>query len=199
MKTKWLLSVMVLLLCHPLLAEIRGEVRDTSQNPIADAHVLLTNVAKPELRFEFDTDERGVFATDTVPNGVYWLDISADGFVPFARMPVDIHYPRGYQAGFCLFRPDEPGPPRPHYAELWGELSDSSGPVANARVCLLAEGEGKDRKKQSCTVTNRFGQYALSVTPGLYHGSVVLDNQIWWEGRLALNEPQEYRDPIALE
>jgi hypothetical protein len=194
---KWLLSGLALLLCRPLFAEVRGQVSDVSQNPIPGAHVTLTNVAKPELRFEFDTDERGVFTTDTIPNGVYWLETSGEGFQPNHRITCDIHFPRGLNIGITLFRPDEAGPPQVTDAEVWGELSDSSGPLAKAKVCLSAEGKGGN--KQSCTVTNRLGQYSLSVAPGVYRGSVIVDNEVTWEGRLALSQCREYPDPITLE
>jgi hypothetical protein len=178
-------------------ADVRGYVMDHTQHRISGAHVTLTNVVNPERRLELVTNAWGVFASDTIPNGVYWVEVDAKGFVPAPRTPVDIHSPEGWHVGYQLFRLNDPGAPHSPWAELWGELSDPSGPVAKAKVCLMSEEQAT--RKPTCTETNRLGQYVLFVPLGPYQGSVVLDNRVLWEGSVTLTEPKDYPDLIALK
>ncbi len=194
--SKYLLSVFLLLSCRYLTAEITGHVYDRSQNPVPGARVVLKNIAKADLLFDFVTDNNGLFSTDSVPNGVYWLEATAEGFRPYERTPFDIHFPRGFEVGIYLEPENGTGRTPDGKAEVWGELNGSSGPLAGAKVCLSPESKNSER---SCTVTNRLGQYSLRVTPGPYNWSVLWMGEVQWEGAVSLDEAKEYPDPMTLE
>ena len=80
-------------------------------------------------------------------------------------------------------------------SELVGELTLKGVRVANASVCTIrADGSGA----LTCTVTNRFGQYFLSVPPGTYDVTVDDQRGLKSKRRLDMNNAGEYRNRITL-
>jgi len=154
--------------------------------------VVLTNVSKPDLVFAVLTDSRGYFSIDTVPNGVYWLLATAVGFETEEPVLHHIHFPKGLDIAFFLTPKGASDSEPRHSAEVWGELSGSSGPLGGAKVCLSGNGQ------ETCTLTNRLGQYSLSLAPGAYSGYVVWKDEVKWKGILSLDQAKDYADAIEL-
>lgn len=117
------------------------------------------------------------------------------GFVTASSSPVRIYFPYYVRWDFVL---------RLAYiheggiyssSDLLGELVSGSDRVARAKVCLTPAG-GSGRP--TCTTTTRFGQYFLSVPPGVYDVTVEGRGGVESKQKLDMSSAGEYRDRIIL-
>ena len=173
---------------------ITGRVGDSSNAPIAGAIVMLQMIGKPSETFTTKTDKDGIYEFREVPDGNYSLEASMRGHVSVRYFPIRVRFPFGFERDFRLppdevFESDAPGK-----AHVAGELKAGDKPIGGVNVCL------RRRSEQTCTTTNRLGQYSLLVQPGGWQAVVTSpkDKEVIWRQHMPLAKPGEYRDQIRI-
>ena len=174
---------------------VTGRVGDSSNAPIAGATVTLQMIGKPSETFTTKTDKNGVYEFSEAPDGNYSLEASMRGHVSVRYFPIRVRFPFGFERDFRLppdevFESDAPGK-----AHVAGELKAGDKPVGGVNVCL------RRRSEQTCTTTNRLGQYSLLVLPGGWQAVVTSpkDKEVIWRQHMLLAKPGEYRDQIRIK
>lgn len=171
---------------------VTGRVSDPSNLPLAGATVVLQLVSRPAEPVIVKTDKSGIYEIKEVPDGVYSIEASKKGYVSVRYHPIRIRYPHGYEQDFELPLDEVYSGHEPGMAHLAGELRLADKPVAGVRLCLSR------RRHQSCSLTNRFGQYSMEVAPGDYQARVYHQHDLVWRQSVRLPSPGEYRNLIQI-
>ncbi len=181
-------------LCASQGEPVTGRVGDSSNAPIAGAIVTLQMIGRPSETFTTKTDKDGIYEFREVPDGNYSLEASMRGHVSVRYFPIRVRFPFGFERDFRLppdevFESDAPGK-----AHVAGELKVGDKPIGGVNVCL------RRRSEQTCTTTNRLGQYSLLVQPGGWQAVVTSpkDKEVIWRQHMPLTKPGEYRDQIRI-
>jgi hypothetical protein len=172
-------------------AEVQGTVRDFSHNPISGAKVTFRHLTKTDCSFGFETDADGNFSVDTIPNGPYYISVSAAGFRSLIPAIFEVHFPE-FSIAFQM-TPQPPSEPSVEMSGFWGELQNESGPLVGVRVCIV-----RGQEAIRCQITNRLGQYGFTVPSGEYLGIITRANQVIARKALQLR-PGPNSDLLAIE
>lgn len=184
------------IVCVPaLLAEsaVSGRVLDQSRYPLPGAVVTLNSLSDPQVTLKTSAARDGRYSFQEVPNGVYSLETSYNGFVGIRYGPIRVRFPLPVQRDFELpIAPGNEGGVQ-FYAEVVGELKYQGRWLAHATVCFSRN------SAPNCVNTNGIGQYYIALPPGVYDGSVQVEDKVLWRGHLDLGNLGEYRNYIRLD
>ena len=173
-----------------------GRVVDEAGGALPGAAVSIHKLSGEGFDTTIRTNRNGEFMIDSLPDGEYAIRAELRGFVSVTFDPVRIVFPSRVRKDFILrvaYLGNEGGV----YASsiLDGELIWRGHRIANASICLT----GDQGKRAICTVTNRLGQYSLSVQPGLYTVTVDEGEHLKVSHKLDLRTAGEYRNKIHVE
>jgi len=127
---------------------------------------------------------------DAIPNGPYYISVSATGFHSLFHTIFDVHFP-DFSIAFRMKR-QSPSEPASGSSDIWGELQNESGPLVGVRVCMI---RGQDVVR--CQMTNRLGQYGFTVPSGEYLGVIIQTDRVIARKVLQL-KPGPNPDPLTL-
>jgi hypothetical protein len=175
---------------------LSGRVFDSSGQPLIGAAVLINKLDSAGYIESKLTDEQGRYEFSELPNGEYSVEASCRGFVTVSVKPIRVYFPAQVQWRFDL-RVADLGNEGGVYAtsEVIGELISQGVRIANARICMNSI---NSLERPACTTTNRLGQYALSVKPGVYDVTVERPRESLTTMRLDVSTSGEYRNKIKL-
>ena len=173
-------------------AAVWGRVQDEIRQELTGATVTAQGLSYPFLRFSTKTDGAGNYFFDEFPDGDYSLEATADGHVGTTYSPINIRYPRRESRNFVLPLVIYETKKIELNVNIVGTLLVGGKPLARATVCLLRE------PVKRCVETNHYGQYSLTVEPGVYRAWVMNNERILWASSLEFPRPDSYRDPIRI-
>lgn len=176
-------------------AALSGRVLDELGGALLGATVSVHGLSGERFEQSKLTDDHGDYSFAELPDGEYAIEAELRGFVSTAFRPVRINFPMEVHWNFKLAVADlgvEGGISAS--SDLVGELLFRGTRMSSTRICLTrADGTGRP----TCTVTNRLGQYFLSVEPGLY--DVTIDRSgLENKRRLDMSSPGAYRNRLPL-
>jgi len=182
-------------LCSPLKAQpaVRGQVRSELRQELAGAIVTVQSLSPPQqLRFSTKTDNAGNYSFQELPDGDFSLAATADGYIGATYSPIKVRYPSRESQDFVL--------PLAIYqtrtieiaVSIIGTLVVDGKPFKRSTVCVLRE------SVKRCVETNGYGQYSLTVEPGVYRAWVWNNDGIVWTSSLEFPRSGTYRDPIRI-
>ncbi len=188
----------------PLLAyasELCVAVSDSSDLPLPGASVKATDlIAKKGEKFgakayNKSTDSKGR-ACLTLPEGTYAVEVGLPGFLNVRYYPVRVTYPTSLALTFRLPVGDVTEGGLGRDAILSGTLPFEGKPVEGARICLF-------RKTKTapviCRTTNAFGEYLLTVPPGIYRTEIRTARGELYRSSIDVPVPCDYRNRIGID
>jgi Carboxypeptidase regulatory-like domain len=174
---------------------ISGRVSDAVGGAIPNARIFLHKLSGEPYEATATPDNKGEYAFDALPDGYYSLRVTA-GFVGVSYEPLKIEFPRQLRRMFVLEVADTgSGDGVYSSSELVGILDLLGKPISGATICAVPVELGH---RPACTVTNRLGQYFLSLQPGMYVINVIQEGGQSQEYRMDMGTAGEYRDRVHL-
>ena len=139
------------------------KVLDETGSPIPSAHVRLFNFdsGRVDLR---STQEKGVACFLNIPEGVYSVEGSQQGFLSVKYYPLRVVYPASNELTVRLPLGEVSEGRVDNDVTLNGTLMRGNQPAIGVNICLIT----KDKKTIACVVTNTLGEYVLLIPPGIY-------------------------------
>jgi len=181
-------------LCSPLEAQpaVRGQVRSELRQELAGAIVTVQSLSSPQLRFSTKTDNAGNYSFQELPDGDFSLGATADGYIGTTYSPIKVRYPSRESQDLVL--------PIAIYqtqtieidVSIIGTLVVEGKPYRRSTVCVLRE------PVKRCVETTGYGQYSLTIEPGVYRAWVSNNDGIVWTSSLEFPRSGTYRDPIRI-
>jgi hypothetical protein len=177
-------------------AALSGHVIDTLGRPIWLATVSVNKLSGDRFVQSQQTNREGQFSFDALPDGDYLVETESKGFVSESLKPIRVVFPSQVRRDFRLeVAPANEGGIYTS-SELVGELFWHGDRFARANVCLTRTDAPEP---PHCTVTNRLGQYFLSVPPGTYDVSIDDSRGLKAKHRIDMSRPDQYRNKITPE
>ncbi len=172
-----------------------AEVVDPTDAALRRAAVNVTSLVDTTVHFSAFTGPDGTVCIDQLPEGLYSVDASLEGFLVVKYYPVRITYPQNVRLSFRLpFGEIKEGGVQPD-AILSGTLRDAAGhPQGGIGICLFRE----NLVPVSCVETNELGQYALDVSPANYRIELSKQLRPLHSTMIDLTSPGFYRDRVFL-
>jgi hypothetical protein len=118
------------------------------------------------------TDTNGNSCLPALPEGLYSVEASLQGFLNVRYYPVRVSYPQKNALTLKLPIGDISGGGLGSGISLSGTLLKMEKPAQAAEICLLKLAGGR----LACTTTNDLGEYALLVPPGIYNVNLKLSS-----------------------
>jgi hypothetical protein len=180
-------------------SEMCVRVDDYADLPLPNAWVNVTDLRNTGVdsttvrTFNKSTDSRGK-ACLAVPEGTYSVEAGLTGFLNVRYYPVRVVYPNPVELSFRLPVGDViEGGVSPE-ALLSGTLQLDGSAIEGAKICVLQQsGPGV----VVCGLTNVFGEYALSVPPGVYRTELRTPRGQIYRSTVDVRHPGHYRDRVT--
>ncbi|MBV8847779.1 MAG: carboxypeptidase regulatory-like domain-containing protein [Bryobacterales bacterium] len=172
-----------------------AKVVDIVELPLSNAVINVFGLDDPNNHFSAFTDPKGSVCISKLPDGLYAVEASLQGFLNVRYYPVRVTFPDDVNLTFRLpFGEIREGGLRQD-AVLTGTLGDRAHPESDLRICLFPVGQFVPA---ACSATNDLGQYALLVPPGKYRVEFTKRQQTLSGTTLDLPSPGYYRNRVAL-
>ncbi len=175
---------------------LSGRVTDVAGGGVPWAAVTIHKLSGEAFVQSFQTDKQGNYSFPELPDGEYSVEAETRGFVSVTYKPVRIYFPGQVQENFVLEAAGLGEGGVYASSQLVGELFRRGARVTSARICVTHTG---DQGRPFCTVTNRFGQYFLDVSPGIYKVTVDVGGHVDAEQRMDMTIAGEYRNKVTFD
>ena len=175
---------------------LSGHVVDAGGQPLAEASISVIPLTSDSSPVHLKTNKEGTFAVQLLAEGLYSVEASSQGFLNVRYQPVAVIFPRETELMFVLPVGEISEGGIQVDAILSGTLVKKGKPAAASRICASKIGSNIE---PVCTDTNELGQYAMSVSPGIYTYLITQNRKQLVRRKLDLSRPAIYRNLIKLD
>jgi hypothetical protein len=177
---------------------LSGRVVDAGGYPLPGAIVRVIPLSKDSQAMTLSTNKEGAFAVNPLADGLYSVEASRGGFINVRYYPVSVCFPEATILEFALPVGEISEGGVQFEALISGTLETKGKPLPNVLICLTKIVSAVPNQSETCTETNELGQYALSVSPGLYMVRVMQGQKQLLNRKASFSNPVNYRNFIQL-
>jgi hypothetical protein len=153
-------------------SELCVRVIDEADLPLPHARLNVTRMVnapgEDSRTYNGSTDSKGQ-ACIKIPEGTYSVEVGLTGFLNVRYYPVRVMFPNSSKLNFRLPLGDITEGSIVPEAILSGILQNDGKAIEGATICILQQSSSA---VVACGLTNVFGEYALSVPPGIYNTEI---------------------------
>lgn len=169
-------------------------VVDPAKYPLVGVSVVVRSIEQ-KIESSNTTDKQGIACVESLPEGLYSVEASTDGFLSVVLQPVRLMPEKRRSLRIELMIREIP---EDDYftvdALLSGTLRLNGATVPNTRVCLRKSRQPD--QEPICGTTNALGEYVITVSPGVYRAEFSVDGRVY-AGTAELPSPGIYRNLLS--
>ncbi len=175
-------------------SEMCIKVLDETGLPLPHARVQASNLST-QKSWQKESDSQGNACFLKIPEGLYAVDASLQGFLTARYYPLPVFYPE--KSGLTIRLPlsNLNGDTVSQEITLSGTLTENRRPAEGVSICLFRS----DGTQVACATTNDLGEYAITAAPGIYEVELKPYSGNAYRSKIDLSTPGAlYRNDLKL-
>jgi hypothetical protein len=174
-------------------SEMCIKVLDEAGQPLPRARVQVSSLSTAKSH-QRATDSQGNACFLDIPEGLYSVEVSLQGFLTAKYYPLQVSYPEKNGLTVRLPLSNVNGDNMAQQITLSGTLWRSGKPAEAVSICLFRS----DRSRVVCTLTNNLGEYAVIAPPGTYEVELKPSSGSAYRSKIDLSTPgASYHDRLS--